>query len=312
MGQRKYGYVLIILSAMFYASMGFVGKFIYAEGVSAYQVTFIRFLLSAVILCAVLGFMRAKPFIALKPLVFLQALANIACGLCFFFSLSYLPAGLMIAIFFTYPVFVSLFAFIFYRERMHWMQVLGIFLALAGLLLVAGLFEPATVQASPFGLLLAIGSSITFALYTIIGQKTLQTFQPLTILFTIFAIGAVVVFLINPVESVGFFSLLSWKVVGLTVALSVFCTILCMQLFLIGMKMIGATAASIISIVEIPLALMFAFVLLGERLSVWQIIGSILIIAASFLAAWGGSRLKAAEENAAEELEAAEEQSSPS
>lgn len=288
--KRQYGPLFALLSACFYASMGFVTKYIYLAGVSAYQAVFLRFFLSALILALMLAILRARPFIVWNRAIAAQALLNILNGLCFFYSLQYLPAGLMIVIFFTNPVFVVAFAFLFYRERPHWLQVGGLVVVMVGLLLVSGLVDPADLDVSPLGLTLAFASSIGFALYTIIGQKTLERAEPLPLLLTMFIVGTAVILAINPLACAGLWPLLTPRVLLLSLVLALFCTALAMLLFLFSIKLIGATVTSIISIAEVPLALIFAYFLLSEQMTFLQILGSVLIMLAAVLATWGGHK----------------------
>lgn len=56
-------------------------------------------------------------------------------------------------------------------------------------------------------------------------------------------------------------------------------TIAPIVLYIVAIKRIGGTLASLISISETPFSLFFAFLILGEVLTSWQALGAILIVA---------------------------------
>lgn len=75
---------------------------------------------------------------------------------------------------------------------------------------------------------------------------------------------------------------LNQVLIGLTMA--ILNTWLSVVLFLQGIKKIGAARASLISTAEPPLCLLLAFLILGETLSLWQLLGSLLVFASMILA----------------------------
>ena len=56
-------------------------------------------------------------------------------------------------------------------------------------------------------------------------------------------------------------------------------TIAPIVLYIVAIKRIGGTMASLISISETPFSLFFAFLILGETLTAWQAAGALLIVA---------------------------------
>ena len=66
--------------------------------------------------------------------------------------------------------------------------------------------------------------------------------------------------------------------VGLGCGLSLACTIIPIVLYIEAVKRIGATKTSLIGISETPFSLVFAFIILGEVLTLQQGIGSALIV----------------------------------
>ena len=75
----------------------------------------------------------------------------------------------------------------------------------------------------------------------------------------------------------------SWQAWALGAAMALLNTIGPIVLYIVAIKRIGGTTASLISISETPFSLFFAFLILGETLTAWQAAGALLIVAGIIL-----------------------------
>jgi drug/metabolite transporter (DMT)-like permease len=139
---------------------------------SAFEITFGRMAVAA--LCVLLlarltgvplGFRRAElPRLALYGLI---------TALHFFFyiwSLAFTTIAHSLALVYTAPLFVTLFAAVLLGERIDRRKYLGIPVVVLGVAVLSG-FEPALDARMAFGDLLAIGSAVTFGLSSVAGRR---------------------------------------------------------------------------------------------------------------------------------------------
>lgn len=283
MAHRTRGYVLVILSALSYASLGILARCLYNTGVEMSVVTLMRFLATVIVLGGVWLFDRRRRLVTLSPAVLVQGLFFVASAIFYFFAVQHLSAGLATVILFIHPAFVALLAMVFYREKIAPRQVLGLVLAALGLLAISGLLVPDAVTLSALGIWLSVACAIVYGVYVLLGQHTVKHDSALTITFTLALLGLVMSSAIFPGSVPGLFRVTPLQAL-LGLALALFGTVLPMVLLLKGMRLVGASMASLVSVTEIPFSLVLAFLILGEELTVLQVAGTALIAAATVIA----------------------------
>ena len=277
MGQVGIGYLIAVIQAILYAGMGVIGKFLYGTGLNPEQVTAIRFI-GAVLIVGVVLIIRRKPFFSRSPLVYVQALFFAASAYLYLVSVDYLTAGLATVIFYTYPAVVALMAVFALHERLTIRTVAALVLAMVGIVLISGILAPQELQLSALGIVLAVSASIAFAIYMIVGQKTVAKDEQLTLTFTMSAVSALLCIVLFPAQLPPLLGMtpVQW---GMSFAIALLCTVLPVFLLLAAIKRIGSTKASLISILETPFSLLLAFAVLGETLTGMQGAGCLLVVA---------------------------------
>lgn len=277
MGSVGVGYLLAVLQAVLYGGMGVIGKYLYGTGLNPEQVTAIRFFGAAIIVGVVLA-IRRKPFFSRSPLVYVQALFFFLGAYLYLVAVDFLTAGLATVIFYTYPAIVAVVAVFALRERLTIRTVAAVVLAMAGVVLISGVVAPQELQLSVEGIALSIAAAVSFAVYVVLGQKTLAKDSQLTLTFTMSAMSAVLCAVLFPVQLPPLLQMtpLQW---GWGFAIALLCTVLPVFLLLAAIKRIGSTKASLISVLETPTSLLLAFALLGETVTIMQGVGCALVAA---------------------------------
>lgn len=289
MSDRRRGFMLVTLSAIFYSSLGIIARYIYMTGLEMELVTLMRFLATVILLGIFWLFDRKRPLMTFAPAVLFQGLFFVAAALFYFFAVKHLSAGLATVIMFAHPALVALFAVIIYREKITPKQVTGLILALLGLFFISGLLIDGAVQLSALGLLFAILCAVTYGFYVLLGQHTVKKDGVWTITFTVSLMGLVIsAIMFN--SSIPLLVTLTPYQVLLGFGMALLGTILPVVLFLKGVKLIGASTGSIISMSEIPFSLVMAFLILGEVVTPLQILGTALIAVATVLAMTGAKK----------------------
>ena len=78
------------------------------------------------------------------------------------------PASVVAVLFSSNPVFVTIFAFFLLKEQIHKNNVLALILEVVGILII---INPLHTKLSISGVLLAIASTLFFALYGVVGKR---------------------------------------------------------------------------------------------------------------------------------------------
>lgn len=145
----------------------------------AFEITFGRMALAA-------GFVLLLARLAGVRLAFRRdelgrfALYGLITALHFFlyiWSLEFTTIAHSLALVYTAPIFVTLFAAVLLGERIDRRRYLGIPVVLVGIAVLSGL-EPTLDARMAFGDLLALGSAVTFGLYSVAGRRE-RDHQPL-------------------------------------------------------------------------------------------------------------------------------------
>lgn len=283
MGSQGLGYVLAVVQAILYACMGVMGKYLYGTGLTPEQVTMLRFFGSAAIVAVMIAALRRGPFLSRKPVVYAQALFFAGGAYFYMLSVDELTAGLATVIFYSYPAVVAVLSVVVLHERLSARTVVSLVLAMVGVVLISGLAAPGELRLSPLGIAYGVAACVSFGVYVVLGQKTADKEGQLTLTFTMSAVGSAVMLALFPGQTAFLLHMtaLQWAL-GLSIAL--FCTVLPVLLLLAAIKRIGAQKASLVSILETPFSLLFAFLVLGETLTGVQGAGSALVVASIVLA----------------------------
>ena len=182
-------------------------------------------------------------------------------------------------IFFTYPIFVIIFAWFFSKEQIHKIYFLSVLMILLGIGLIS---NPGTSEFNFLGVLYAILSAILYALYVITSKKLTTKLSPLT-LTLVLCYGCSTMMLVYA-YGIGAFTLPNnIDVCMQLLCLSVIGTVIPILFLLQAFKYISAMKASIISVLEPVTVVMVGALFLEEILSGLQIIGIIVILTGAII-----------------------------
>ena len=276
------GVLFIFLSALMYATLPILGKLAFHAGLSPSAALLLRYVFSLLLLAVYIGFIKHARILTLTPLVIAQGALLTMGSLFYFYSLKYLSAGITTVIFFFYPVLVACLAVPIYQEKIRPRLIWALLLAIAGIIMVSGIDQDLNGISYP-GVVLALLACLCYAIYGLIGQKTVAETDPLSMTATLSLVAVIIISFFANRDLIFLYHLsLNQILIGLTMA--VLNTLLAVLFFLKGVKKIGAARASIISTAEPPFCLLLAFLILGETLTLWQLLGSLLVFTSMILA----------------------------
>ena len=287
MHENNRGVWFIVASATGFASLGILIKYAFAGGANISTILAGRFLIAALFLFLYLRGRRVPIAIGRKTLCQLTLMGAVGYGGMsglYANSIHYLPASLTGLLLYTYPALVTVLAVIVGEERFTVQKGAALVICSGGLILLLGAsFEGAHLE----GVLSVLGAAVIYSCYIIIGNRILKNLDPLvTSLFVCGSAGlAFLCYGIAAGELVLDLSPLGWfSILGI----AVFPTLFGVIGFFAGLRLIGATNASIISMLEPLITVLLCALLLGERISPLQGVGgAVLLAGAVILQLWG-------------------------
>lgn len=286
-GKKPSAYIALIAAVCFWGATVPIMK-VTLEHIPVFQIAFIRFALATIIL---LPFVVKKLKINLKdlPLVLTTGLIGVTLHiLTLFFGIKQttaVNAGLIIG---TAPIFTFLLAHIFLRERLHRNIIIASILGLAGIAIV--ILHEAQGEAlslSPKGDILIIVSMISFVMYEILSKKLFKKYEPITVTFHSFAIGAIsfLPFALSDFANNSFTTITTLPNVAIFgIFYGVFVSSLtAYSLWEWGLSKVEASKVGFFLYLDPIVAVLGAVLFLSERLTVPLVIGACFILFGVFL-----------------------------
>lgn len=264
---------------------------LYADGINTTTVLFYRYGLAVILLGLFMAVERKsfsitlKEFAILVPLGVLFALSSLTL----FASFHFMDAGVASTLLFVYPVMVAIIMAIFFKERITFVTVLSILLSLSGIALLYRGGDGGVLDTT--GVLLVMLSSLTYALYIVIVNKSSLRMSSLKLTFYVLLVGVLFI------TSCSFFGDGEARIQILTTPsmwlhasiLAVFPTIVSLLLMVVAVHEIGSTPTAVIGALEPLTAVMLGVTLFGEELTLRLSVGIMLILSAVILIILGNS-----------------------
>jgi drug/metabolite transporter (DMT)-like permease len=281
MQRRTAGFLLMLLSGACFGALGLFGRLAYEAGVDVPTLLFLRFGIAGVVLLAVMvargeRFPRGR---VLGSLVLLGAVGYVSESLAYFAALTMASAGLVALLLYLFPALVALLSVVVNRERLSRPKVVAIGLALGGTALT---IDPGG-SGRPLGIALGVLTAVIYAVYVFISSRVVGPAGPLASSTVILGSAGVVYGLMVlgrgpmwPQTGVGWAAVLGLALVS---------TVAAVLTFFAGLERVGPVIASLLSTLEPVVAVLLGAFFLGERLSLGQGVGGLLILAAVVLLA---------------------------
>ena len=291
------GYLFALAASLLFGANGSLTKLIVEAGLTATQLTQFRTLGTAVLAGALLLIFDRRGFrLPPRQLLVMAVLGVFGVALLqasYAFALSLMPVGITLLLEYTAVLMVALFAFFVFREKVKARLWIAIALVLAGLAVVAKVWDS---DLDPFGVLIAMVAAVTLAFYFLVGEKQVGATSPLTVAFwtMLFATAFWAIFsgwwelrpstFAAPVQlggAVGDLQLPLLVPLVVTVVLGSFAPFL---LSFYALKHLTATAAGIVASAEVIFAFLVAWLWLGEQLDLLQVGGAAVVLIGIVLA----------------------------
>jgi drug/metabolite transporter (DMT)-like permease len=270
---------MVLASATGFGSLAILAKLAYAEGLGAEQALAFRFLLAAVGMLALAFLVGQNPLrLERTRLLILLAMGVVgysAQSLTYFIALRTLPASLVVLIAYIYPSLVVAAGWLFLRRAVSAKHLAALAASFVGLVMLVG---GAQLQIA-WALVLAVASPVIYTAYILVGERVMGSVPALAASAVIITGAAIAFCFLAAINNQLALppTLGGWAV---AVGLAVFPTMFAISLFLAGLPRVGAARAALLSTWEPVVTVGLAVILLGDRLSVVQVLGGVLVLLA--------------------------------
>ena len=272
---RIAGILLISISAASFGTLAIIGRFAYADGMDVTTLLFLRFTIAAILMFAWMA-LRREPLPrgrVLLQLAGMGGLGYVGQSFCYMSAIQYASTGLVALLLYLYPVFVTVLTVIVQKKKITSRTILALVLATGGAALTA---NPEGGQLP--GILLAVSAALIYAVYIIVGTDVMKQVSSVQSSAVIFASAAVVFGLMTLIRGAHWpATQTGWLAVS---GIALVATMLPVATFLAGLKIVGATDASLLSTLEPVVTVILAAVVLSEPILPSMLIGGALILAA--------------------------------
>ena len=280
--RRITGYMAGIAAGVSYGLNPLFAKPLLDSGVPVLVMLFFRYAISAILLGAWMVMRKESFKVSGNQLLLLAVLGLLfSCSsITLFFSYEFIPSGLATTLVYLYPVFVALIMVFlrFYPSWQTWISILATFL---GILLLSK--PSAGMEIKIPGLLLAIGSALSYAFYLVVvnRSKRIKKVSEHTLTFYALLTGLLLFAIMRVFQGGGMLegisSIRDW---GNLLGLAVFPTMISMLALAVATRDIGPTKTSVLGVFEPLTAILVGTLVFGEPVSARMTAGICICVAA--------------------------------
>ncbi|WP_186442884.1 EamA family transporter [Desulfobotulus alkaliphilus] len=275
------------MAALLWAASGSFAKYLFNAGLSPFDLVQIR--LTVAVFCIGVFLLFRSPEKMRIPLkrvpqyLFLGVFGMAAMQATYLLAISRIQVAAAILLQYLAPVLIALWQVFYQKKKLSPRVFMALCAAITGCALVLDLASMNFKAMNGTGILAGLGAALTFAIYSLAGEAEMQEQSPETVVFYAMLIAAILWNILRPPFS-GFTALGSdmptW---GLALAIGCFGTALPFFLYLYGVRITGASPASITGTLEPVFAGILCFFLLAEIFNTLQLSGAVLVITAVIL-----------------------------
>lgn len=277
----RLGYMYVCLAALFFAVSGSCAKFLFQQGVTAFQLiqlrTSIAFLGLLFWLC-----IRRPYYIKISPkdALYFACLGVFGIGAAQFFylfAISKINVAAAILLHYTGPVFVALYSAVVQKRHPGGLSIAAIVGSLVGCYLVVGAYNIELLTFNKAGIIGGFLAAAGFATYSLLSEYGMRKYPSWTVLLYGLFFAAIIWHILYAPFSAFLhqYSVVEWFWI---LFIGIGGTIIPFGLYFEGIKRIKPTHASITATLEPIAAGVLAALFLGEYLSVLQMLGGLVVM----------------------------------
>ena len=282
-------YVKLLFTTLFWGGTFVAGKVV-SQNVGPFSIAFQRYAIASILLIILIWKVEGKLPTLKKsqiiPVILLGMTGIFTYNVMFFKGLKIIEASRASLIIATCPVFITIFSAVFLKEKINLIKGLGIIISVSGAIIVIskGNIEQLFRTGLGLGELYIFCCVLCWAAYSLIGKSVMRNLSPLAAVSYSAIVGAVALFVPACFEGIlqnfSHQSLLDWSCIGY---LCVFGTVIGFVWYYQGVQRLGPTKAGLFINFVPVFAILCAFLILLEPITVSLVVGTVLVISGVYL-----------------------------
>jgi drug/metabolite transporter (DMT)-like permease len=281
------GLAMAVLSAAMFGTSGPFAASLIAAGWTPGAAVTARVAIAALVLTIpAIVQLRLRPAssAAVPTIVLYGAVAVAGAQLCYFNAVAHLSVAVALMIEYSGILLVVGWVWVRHGRRPRRLTLVGGAIALGGLVLVLDL--AGSHHLDVVGVLWAIGAAVGLATYFVLSAAADDSVPPLVLAWGGLAVGALILICAGAVGALPLHAVgtdvglldrrVSWlvPVLGLAIGAAVFAYVAGIA----AVRLLGSRLASFVGLAEVLFAVVFAWLLIGQRLDAIQLAGGALVI----------------------------------
>jgi len=282
------GILLVLLGACSFGILSTFVKLAYADGYSLSDVTGTQAFFGAILLWS-FYFLQTKVTKKVYPTSNTHWFKLLAAGtftglvsMFYYQCVKLVPASVAIILLMQFVWISVLLELFIYKKKPSKLQILAIVVILFGTVLASGFMVTTADQINFKGIFFGLLAALCYAIFLMLNGKLGIDYPPLKKSALMITGACILIFIVLPptflVNGALSGSLLKWGII-----LAVFGTFIPPICFASGIPKIGLTLSSILSSVELPVAVLMSSLILHEEVNLIRWLGVILILSSLIL-----------------------------
>ena len=278
--QTNAGSILSVLGALIIWSSSFVAIKIAYETYPPITLGAVRFIVAALVLWALVLLPGNRVKLQKKD-IWTVALGGLT-GITLYavlqnIAMQWTSASSATLIIASYPVITLLLESLIYKVRLNAMKIVGILIAIVGVVIISYVKAEARQQGELLGVILLIVAGVAWAFYNFLTKKVVNHYPPISLLFYQTLFGAIFM------APLSLFERSQWAApttmtLSMMLFLALFCSVVAFLLYNLGLKHLPASSVtSMLNLVPF-FGVFFSWLLLGEAITVRKVVGGVIVV----------------------------------
>jgi drug/metabolite transporter (DMT)-like permease len=290
------GYLYLFVAVTFWGGSASLAKHLFRAGFDTLIITQTRSSLSFLLLAAYFAVMNRSVFrIERGDLLKFASIGVVGVAITnytYYFTVQETTVATAILMQYTAPVMVMLYAvFVSKEEDLNGAKVVSLLLALLGCYLAVSGGSLTEIQISSFGMASGAASALCYAFMLLASKRVLRRYSVWTMLVYAFGFATLFWLVVHPPWEIAAkgYSFEDWGIFWMFAIVSI---LIPHALFMKSLHLLEATSVGIASTMEPVVAIIVAYLALGEALNGIQFLGALAVVCAVALLQLPRKRLK--------------------
>ena len=174
---KKIYFILPILAGLMFGSSGIFVRTLTQNGIDSTTLLFLRFSIAILPISIAILLTDKKLFKTILkdiPLFLICSISILGLNLCYNTSMNTAPLSIAAVLLSTAPIFVMIFAYIIFREKITLKKIICMLIAIFGCILMTGVLEDNSINIPLIGIISGIGAALFWAFYLMASKKSME------------------------------------------------------------------------------------------------------------------------------------------